>query len=267
MPAGWKIERSLEQIIISSTVASEIDSNDTINDIGYIQTMFPDEGDEATSATTAGAFSTDDDFSDGFTMEFVYAFKDRVEASNSYVQAYGIGDKYSFVANSGIKFGTAVRPSDNQTKDYEIAILDIDSMVEVAGGSTGDIDFYYSGVNAGKTSNSGYAEEYLSTLMHGVRYGGDYSLMTADYETEGGNPDYDAILASQFDRYDEDEQEGSMIIDVTKNALDLYDVTVTVDNTVTYEGEDLDISSLTDIQIQSHWGSGVEFRNVIVMKS
>ena len=86
--------------------------------------------------------------------------------------------------------------------------------------------------------------------------------MTADYKVDGNNnPDYANILKSQFDN----RTSGRMVIDATKTGA-TYTVRVTLDGVETYEATGLSITGLTNLKLQSHWGSGVIFSEMKVTK-
>ena len=110
---------------------------------GSIATIQPDfeyngspvatqDGSDATTTSTYG------DFTNGFTLEFDYAFdRSRGDGTNGWVgilarrndTSVKYLEKLSFVANSGVKFGVA-----SNGKPFEAAILDVESMVAVGGG-------------------------------------------------------------------------------------------------------------------------------------
>jgi len=241
---------------------------------GILETIHPDMDDPTggkplTWASREGDISTSKEtYADGFTMEFDYSFepKERGDGVTGYVQANAytvpsppqqrkLKEKLSFVGNSGVKFGTSVRPSDQKTKDFEIAILDVQSMVGKAGGlSNITID------GETKVVSGAYEKEHLSTLMTAVRYGGDFANMPADYKTDGGgNPDYPATLESQYSN----RTPARMVIDAAKNGT-TYTVIVTLGGVETYRGTGLSITGLDKLKLQSHWGSGVIFSNMNV---
>ncbi len=58
--------------------------------------------------------------------------------------------------------------------------------------------------------------------------------------------------------------QGSYTLDVTLGQTGLYDVRIQV-NGLTWEYEELPIL-LSEFQVQSHWGSGVIFSNMKVVK-
>jgi hypothetical protein len=132
-------------------------------------------------------------------------------------------------------------------------------MVELVEGEPGNIPF---DTTTGKTDHDIYADEHLSTLMHGVRYGGNLTNMVEHYVDDGaGNPDYDAILASQYNSYG-GVRSGVIEIDAVKDANGLYTIAVHVNGVLTYEAAGLTIDGVDKIELQSHWGSGVRFTNL-----
>ena len=113
-----------------------------------------------------------------FEIKLEYEF-DRDRAPNGYIQGDSNKDgvidskdakKLSFVANSGLKIGSKAGASAGA---YEVAILDVESMVAMAGG----INSFKNGqvLQAGTLSAcqvyvQNYVDEPLNRLMNGVGY-------------------------------------------------------------------------------------------------
>ena len=132
---AWWMDKTLEDYIKSP------------GEKGELATIHPNFGTMAKDypgGDVSGPDSTSTDtFGNGFTMEFDFVFdRTRGDGTNGYVAIDRDGNgpgtprqKLSFVGNSGLKFGAAARPSANGAiKDYEIAILDVQSMVGKSGG-------------------------------------------------------------------------------------------------------------------------------------
>ena len=177
--------------------------------------------------------------------------------------------KLSFVANSGVKIGSTLGASEGA---YEINILDVDSMVDmVVGGmatfaKNGAVGMQDSGriekiplpafiANAFNPPKTVFADEHLNTLMHGVGYGKDYSIMSY-YKSNPGN-----FSVQTWQRYHQtlgnnkarSGQSNSMTIQLAS-----------VELVVNLNGEsyrDSNFNSKGDgyLYLQSHWGSGVIF--------
>ncbi len=246
---AWYISNALVDFIV------------TPNNKGNIQTIHPDY-DNGTKATQDGSdaptTSTYGGFSNGFTMEIDYSFEMR---GNDYgwVQAVKNGvplSKLSFVGNSGIKFGGT-----------EAAILDVTSMIAEGGGenafappngyiqSSGDVD-----------TGGTYQTEGLNTLMTGIRYDGSFPSMQDFIDS---NPDDPPTASDYFQTLliNKGHANGHMKVSVEKTGS-TFTVSIFLDNssTPTYSQTGVTLTALNEFLIQSHWGSGVEFENLVITK-
>jgi len=251
LAAAWSIDKALVDYITAP------------NDKGSIETIRPDMN-GGTTASADGADSTVQltdaaGFANGFTMEFDYSFdRERGDGTTGWVSANGKPDRLSYVGNSGVKFGTAMLGAD--LKDFEIAILDVTSMVSVAGGLETGIG------NDGNVSVNGYQPESLNKLMTGVRYGGDYRYMN-----DWGNGDalpttgdgYHDILSNNTSRANT-----HIKIDLARED-DTFTVTVYLDYQTQwcYRETGIALQNYGTILLQSHWGSGVIFSNMQTTKA
>lgn len=250
---AWYIDKALVDYIKNSDLT--VPGNQ-----GKLETRRPEPG--SPPLASKAIFRKDNDsyctpyvtYAQGFTMEFDYSFaKDHGDPSTGYVQVEGKGHQVSFVGNSGVKFGKVAG------SDFEVNILDVQSMF--LDGTTnghrlqvqdnGDIKIIQDPENPKPFS------EPLSKLMVGVRYGGDYRNMKDwDRDTNPTNAaDFESILDQNRRRA------GRMKIEVTQ-ADGTYLVKVSIDGVTTYE--ETGISLVTELpHLQSHWGSGVVFENVV----
>ena len=191
-----------------------------------IRTQFPDivfydgrrgagdsgEGDNAVSVKT---------LPNGFTLEMDYEYNPATSIPGAPVHLFGyvpitaldtnnnFTKKLSFVANSGVKFGKAATHS----RQTEAAILDVVSMVDMAGGLEAfkwqngkgiDKDGFVIGMkNASISGIDSFLDEHITTLMSHVIYGGDPATMKDYQEASDLLPDdyYDGA-----DDHDTDQQ-------------------------------------------------------------
>lgn len=274
---AWWIEKSLEDYITNPA------------DQGTAATVHPDANNGTACTTGASESPTNGDyytdFSGGFTMEFDYYFDtSRGDGIYGWVQAIAGGtprNKLSFIGNSGVKFG-----------GVEAAIFDVKSMVDRVGGLSKfqQTEPYQNGVKYGTNdlsntevdvriqydsdgdgdidANDGnYEIEHLSQLMAGIEYDEtDYGTI---YDFTKGNPStpytwqhFYAALVENYNRTN-----SSMKIDVTQNGS-LYTLAIFLDGSTTasYEKSGITLSSLNTLYLQSHWGSGVVFSDLNIIK-
>jgi hypothetical protein len=271
---AWYINKALEDYIADP------------EDQGSMETIHPDtqiDDKPAASAEgplswTTGPSTIGGTYPDGFVMEFDYSFETSRNPQWGYVQAAGHPKKLSFVGNSGIKFGVL----EYNDKPFEAAILDVDSVVGL-GGSLGA--FEYNPVTGTGINDDGevairinpadpptYVTEPLNRLMTGVRYGGDYEFM-ADNSWRLENPprapasaaEFYSTLVSNYNRPND-----HMKIDVTRIDQSVYygvDIYLDGEEEPCYsEYVRLKEAGIGALAVQSHWGSGVIFSNMSVIK-
>lgn len=168
-------------------------------------------------------------------------------------------EKLSFVGISGVKFGAAVLGG--ELRDFEIAILDVASMVGLGGGLG---NFSHDAQTGNGLQDDGrivmppHATERLHTVMTGVRYRGDYRLM-ADWGDEQTSPhtwnEFYGILGSNHGRTNR-----HMKIDMSKDdgtfSVDVY---LDSETTPCYSESGIALQDFGTIIVQTHWGSGVIF--------
>ena len=245
---------------------------------GILETIHPDilvngkpGATQGTDSTTTDTLSATLGHASGFEMTFDYSFERSRNSPYGYVHHQsGTLHKLSFVGNSGIKFGTG---------GQEVAILDVDAYVNMAGGisafspSVGGIIDTDSGPGITAKANinapENYNDEELSRLMTGVVYGPTHH----DYGNAKDNPDR-PNLPTSLDRYwtmlasNEQRANGKMRIrfDPAGNGT----LTVFLDGATgtnwSYQDTSFSPMSLTELIVQSHWGSGVIFTNMDIKK-
>jgi hypothetical protein len=210
-----------------------------------------------------------------FTIEFDYEFdRSRGDETYGWVEANG-QQKLSFVANSGVKCGTGY--------NTEIALLDVRAMVDrmTRNGHTG-LDAFRPGAGGGivlKEENSdvfvvdfpdltGNEREEIARLLTAVAYHRDFVGVTdapdmppipADRDAD----DYFQVLEAMYNRAG-DAAGGTLKATYTAASSSL---TIWLNGQQTYNrvppARPLpDIGKVENLQLQSHWGSGVRFKNI-----
>lgn len=97
--------------------------------------------------------------------------------------------------------------------------------------------------------------------MTGVIYGGDYDYIKDYTEPNSGTAEaeakaYKAALDKNYLRT------GSVTVTVSAPQGGVSTLTIEINGQKTYEQADFDqIASITNLRLQSHWGSGVVFYN------
>jgi hypothetical protein len=244
-------------------------------DQGELETRRPDLPNKVASVAGKDSTSQQVTFANGFTIEFDYSFAtDHGDPDTGYVQAAGQPlKKVSFVGNSGVKFGsyTVPNPKDPNnplTKDFEINILDVPSMVSVAAPDwpTFKPNIKVSGTapnKVGTVAVPNFVPEQVNTLMAAVRYGGGYQYMAdwGDTTLPAQNlptsvDDFYSILTRNAGH-----NAGHMTIEV-QEASGNFAVTVSIDGIRTYFEGGIAMT-IAPPRLQTHWGSGVVFENVI----
>jgi hypothetical protein len=240
----------------------------------YIETIHPDlengkrssdKGNDDDSRSTEG-------YSVGRTLEFDYEF-DRRGYDFGYVQAdirnWTNPDarnsaldrvKLSFVGNSGIKFQEGSGP--------EVSVFDTQGMIDLAGG-IGAFDYSvgsptgHKGLNADgivdiannfRGISHDFEDEPLSRLLNGVVYGGQYSKMAdTSFLTPSTTNAFKSALSQNSGRI------GRMTIETSAST----GLTVKIGNAVVYR-DVTNVSELGYFLVQTHWASGVRFKNMRV---
>ncbi len=211
-----------------------------------------------------------------FTIEFEFEY-DRSRGESGWVAANG-QQKISFVANSGVKFGT-----DFST---EIALLDVRAMVDRATITTNNVT--YTGLDAFDPSKgggivvddmsgegkvdfpdlTGSEREEIARLLTGVAYNRDYVGVTdapnmppikADRQAD----DYFRVLKAVYDRAG-DTAGGSLKANYA-GATSTLAIWLNGQQTYVRNTTDSDfkpVGAVDTLQLQSHWGSGVRFKNI-----
>ncbi len=221
---------------------------------------------------------TKDDVTDEFTLAFTVALGSRyVQADNNGTQYTVDGDsrKLSFVANSGVKIGDCVvDPVQNSDTRDEIAIFDVERMVERFGGLTtfqssaaiggGVVDITYDGVD--------YVNENLTQLLPCVpynlptsRYNEIYDLSVADNTTKVTLPttweDYYQVLKDFYDFFSALGDTYQMKIENTSSSLVVSVRAVGAQDYIkVYEGPAY--TGDYRLHLQAHWGSKVTFSGI-----
>ncbi|MGB7347675.1 MAG: hypothetical protein WBD20_25855 [Pirellulaceae bacterium] len=261
---GWFIDKALIDYIVNPA------------DRGTIETVHPDRTTphEARPRTVKGRADNDGELSpstesypNGFRAEIEYAFPHR--DLNGYVQAVGKGAKLSLVGNSGVKFGAN---ADEFNKPWEVAIKDVDGLFAEAGGDAAVQTATDANGNVDVVTPD-YAAEPVNRLMTAVVYGGDYKLMK-------NNPRYHIHYAQSFKPADASEyyqthlannslSDGLMVIDLKRSGV-TWVLVVTLGGVETYRDNNFvpiqPDNPLGEISLQSHWGSGVRFNNMEVVR-
>lgn len=266
---AWYIDKALEHYINSPS------------ERGLIRTIYPDKvldgvparsplGDDELSSTV-GPSEVGGTYPDGFVMEFDYFFERSRNLPTGYVQADAWKDgnlvkKLSFVGNSGVKFGAY----QSTGKPVEAAILDVEKMVDWGGGLT---QFeHHPAFHTGLQDNGDLVippneTEPLNTLMSGIVYGGDYRQM-ADWGDDVNLPDtwheFYSILVNNKSRAN-----GHMEIDVSRiDSTPYYIVDIYLDGSAVPCYSDCVhlTGAIGQLSLQSHWGSGVEFSDMSIIK-
>jgi hypothetical protein len=210
-----------------------------------------------------------------FTIEFAYEFdRSRGDGTYGWVEANG-QQKLSFVANSGVKFGTGY--------NTEIALLDVRAMVDRAtrNGHTG-LDAFRPGKGGGivrKEENSvefvvdfpdltGNEREEIARLLTAVAYNRDFIGVTDALDMPPTPRDRDAddyfqVLEAMYKRAG-DAAGGTLKATYTAASSSL---TILLNGQQTYNrvppARPLpDVGEVANLQLQSHWGSGVRFKNI-----
>ncbi|NOX56940.1 MAG: tandem-95 repeat protein [Planctomycetes bacterium] len=270
---AWYIDKALVDYIVNPA------------DKGSIATIYPDM-ENGTRASQDGPDSVSTNtYGTNVTLVFDYTFERRGGNEFGYVQANvlpkvkdddkrvdpGSGEatdraKLSFVSNSGIKIPHA-------DKYKEVAILDVEKMIELAGG----IDSFTKDENAPRgpkgIDDNGmvdimqtvfghvydFEDEPLSRLMSGVLYDGDYTKMTdfqAGSVAEATSQDFIDTLARNAAH-----QGASNRMEIIFSGTRL---TVKINGQVVYDDPNAGLT-LGQFLVQSHWGSGVVFSRMDVL--
>ncbi len=215
---------------------------------------------------------------DSFTIEFDYEY-DRSRGENGWVAANN-QQKISFVANSGVKFGGGY--------NTEIALLDVRAMVDRATITTNDVA--YTGLNAfnpemgkgitdaGKVVVDGLdtvrEQEEIARLLTGVAYNRDFVGVTdaPDMPANGRTAaNYFQVLKAVYDRAGEFEKQNGATAGGTLKASyagATSTLTIWLNGQQTYNRNTSDedfrpaVGEVKKLQLQSHWGSGVRFKNI-----
>jgi hypothetical protein len=210
-----------------------------------------------------------------FTIEFAYEFdRSRGDETYGWVEANG-QQKLSFVANSGVKFGEEYKT--------EIALLDVRAMVDRATITTNDVA--YTGLDAfnpkmgkgitdaGKVVvdglNTAPEQEEIARLLTAVAYNRDFAGVTdapnmpptpADRDAD----DYFEVLEAMYNRAG-DAAGGTLKATYTAA---LSSLTIWLNGQQTYNrdtsefDDNKQVGAVDSLQLQSHWGSGVRFKNI-----
>lgn len=268
--AAWWMEKSL------------VDYITTPEEKGKLATIHPDLANGTRSSADGPDSPSTDAYTADVTLEFDYEFDLRGGQGHGYVQidmttsdddmreAPGAPDatdraKLSFVSNSGIKFGDNV----------EVAILDVDSMIGLAGGID-NFDLDPGALNGPKgiddmgrvdimndvfESNYDFEDEGLNQLMSGVLYRGDYPKMDDFQPTAPAAPvsqDFINTLTRNAER-----QGSANHMEIIFSGASL---TVKINGEQVYHDPSAGLT-LGTFNVQSHWGSGVLFSNMKVTEN
>ena len=236
--------------------------------VGWLETTYR-QPPEAGRANAPSLESKQTANNGSFTIEFDYEY-DRSRGENGWVAANN-QQKISFVANSGVKFGT-----DFST---EIALLDVRAMVDRARITTNSVT--YTGLNAfnpkmgngitrqGKVVVDGLdtdsEREDIARLLTGVAYNRDYVGVTDAPAMPPNNreaDDYFQVLKTVYNRAGA-AAGGSVKATYAGAASTL---TIWLNGQQTYKRATSDfetpVGAVKELQLQSHWGSGVRFKNI-----
>ena len=239
---GWTPEKSLEEIILTPT------------DVGEIRTLYPEvAGPPPIAQNGEGPDSyTTLEYASGFTLEVDVKF------DSGYVQAQGQPQKLSFFANSGIKIWGI----------YEIAIFDTAKVWNLTGRS---VDATSSDVSA-----TGYSPaEKVSKLISGVAYGNtnyDDEVFKLLDETQSNQVEH--LMEQHKDLFGSTTYTTMKITFKPGVVNDEFEVKVWIGNVLTYQdlsvtngtssasGQNLSAAASKKIRFQTHWDSGVKFKNM-----
>lgn len=274
---AWYIDKALEDYINNPEDRGTIETIHPDMEIGGV----PAASEVGQMSATSGPASIGGTYAFGFVMEFDYVFEtSRNPTQWGYIQAdhwdnydedpeLELTRKLSFVGNSGIKFGAIEATGD----PFEAAILDVESMVSLAGGLDEFDPSNGGGINvSGTVSIPLYRPEPLNKLMTGVRYGGDYRRMV-DNPGHIFDPPEDPADADEY--YDtllnnHGHANGHMNIDVTRiDQTEYYRVDIYLDRAQVpcySEYVRLTTAGIGALSVQSHWASGVVFNDMSVIK-
>ena len=281
--ANWQeLERDTVTLKVQdgSSVADWVIPNDwTIDDTGF-KTPMPVEGAVGPRAEGTGVDYNEYNSGDAYTrapVQGAFSLSFTVELDPRYVHAdyrpKG-GDeritadderKLSFVANSGVKIGPI-----NQ-RYYEVAILDVVGWVNMIGGLA-----VLNDPNAwvgdkvhlvDEEGNMRYVEEPLSQLMTAVKYKGNYDDMTdAQGINATGWEDYYKILERHYNRFQALGRTYRMKVEYDGNATLTVSVAPQGSNafSTVYQDKNFQLQGTNNyLHLQSHWGSGVRFTNML----
>jgi hypothetical protein len=250
---------------------------------GFAATRHPNKANGTASDTGDPLSPSQGDyggFTNGFNMQFNFAFDtSRGDGTTGWVKILNDQDndgqkddpvyKISNVGNSGVKFG-----------GQEAAILDLESMVNKAGGLASFLGVIMADGRANLDTlpppavGHTYRDEYVHALMSGVLYKGDYGfepgasgMMTDWPKSPAGVPlpesqlNYRRTFMSNLFR-----PNAKMEIDVTPVVGANYNVEILLDGVKTYGATNIALPDLSVLYLQSHWGSGVIFTGMNIVK-
>lgn len=211
------------------------------------------------SPTTANRNYGPTAYPNGFKMTLDYTFEKR-SSPNGYVHALkenGTSNdpKLSFVGNSGVKFGTG--------DSREASILDMSSMV-AQGGGMGAIKAAAPDTITGKVNVAGYQQEEPMRLMTGVIYNAPLDERVKQFPLAGGTVKerIGTMLESNTNAF----ANSQLVIETTKNLDGTWKLSIRINGTLTYEDPNFDVSTISKLSLQAHWGSGVVFNKMQVVK-
>ena len=209
------------------------------------------------STTTSNRNYGPADHQNGFRMTLDYTFEKR-SSPNGYVQALQAGgsqggNKLSFVGNSGIKFGA--------NNSREASILDMKAMV-AQGGGMGAIKAAAPGSISGKVNVSGYLQEEPMRLMTGVIYNALLDERVKQFPMAGGT--VKERIGTMLESNTNALGNTQLVLETTKNVDETWKLSIRINGDLTYEDPNFDVSTITTLSLQSHWGSGVIFNKMKV---
>ncbi len=276
LPEAWKFNEANYKI---TTPAPDIASFDPLTEIpGYtgpgVGPAATEEGQDATSINV----TPENQKLDGFTIEFDYDFVNKDNGNDGYVHAFKDGQalltRLGFVGNSGVKFG-----------DFEASILDINAMISTAGDIT---DFQHTPASGltldGKKINiPPFKEENIGGFMTGVKYGvelkdnltdnvepKDYDAAdkNADGDNRDGNPEWEKVYNAIVENQKRSLETGNhMKVKETPETGGTFTVEIW-HNGSSYKETSVElVGKVEQLDLQSHWGSGVMFYNMDVDKT